>query len=158
MAGRAHAKLQCCPAFLGHVTQRRWLQLNAGSASVVPDAVRLRSGRSHHLRCNNNYTTCPKSLLARSRAACSQVAAAQTLEEIHGALVAACNNLESLGMFNRIEALISEEPLEEPDACSVSIDLEEKKFYAAKIGTHVQVSAERISSALCAYIRAAGIC
>ncbi|GFH22854.1 Bac_surface_Ag domain-containing protein, partial [Haematococcus lacustris] len=63
---------------------------------------------------------------------------ASTLEEIHLALEEAGSNLEKLRVFSRIELLVNEEPEDEPEVCSVLVDLEEKNWYRAHLATYVQ--------------------
>ncbi|KAF5832207.1 surface antigen-domain-containing protein [Dunaliella salina] len=67
-----------------------------------------------------------------------RVYAASTLEEIHAALEEAGRNLQQLGVFKRMDMLLNELPEDEPDACSLVLDLEEKNWYKVHAATYVQ--------------------
>lgn len=68
---------------------------------------------------------------------------ATTLEDIQDALEEAIQHLRELEVFDAIEAVIDEEPLDVPDACSIVLQLHENNWYRIHGGTYVQVSCTR---------------
>lgn len=68
----------------------------------------------------------------------ARVQDAQTLEEIYDALDVACKHLEALDVFNGIEAVITEEPQDDPSGCSIELNVREKKWYQIRASTYVQ--------------------
>eukprot|EP00798_Chlamydomonas_sp_ICE-L_P003901 gene3901-13971_t len=67
-----------------------------------------------------------------------RVLEAKTLDEIHLALEMAGKNLQQLNIFRRIDMIVTEEPKEHEEACTVVLDLEEKNWYKVNAGTYVQ--------------------
>ncbi|MEW5305444.1 MAG: hypothetical protein WDW38_010472 [Sanguina aurantia] len=63
---------------------------------------------------------------------------AKTLGEIHAALEQAGRNLQSLDIFRRVDILVHEEPQDDPEAVTVQLNLEEKKWYKINAATYFQ--------------------
>jgi len=63
---------------------------------------------------------------------------ANTLEEIHIALEETGRNLQQLGIFSRVDMLVSEDPEDDPEGCTVRVDLQEKNWYKVHAATYIQ--------------------
>ncbi|KXZ54472.1 hypothetical protein GPECTOR_4g537 [Gonium pectorale] len=63
---------------------------------------------------------------------------AHTLAEVHAELEAAAARLKQLGVFSSVNMLAHEEPLDDPSACSVEVELEESNWYRVRAATYVQ--------------------
>mmetsp|Transcript_32609 Transcript_32609/g.72023 ORF Transcript_32609/g.72023 Transcript_32609/m.72023 type:complete len:528 (-) Transcript_32609:921-2504(-) len=63
---------------------------------------------------------------------------ANTLGEIHAALEEAGRNLSQLQVFRKVHMIVSEEPEDNDEACTVHVDMEEKNWYKAHAATYLQ--------------------
>mmetsp|Transcript_14035 Transcript_14035/g.24605 ORF Transcript_14035/g.24605 Transcript_14035/m.24605 type:complete len:501 (+) Transcript_14035:55-1557(+) len=63
---------------------------------------------------------------------------AKTLSEIHEAIEKTGRNLSHLDVFRNIDFLVYEEPVNEPESCTVEMRLEEKNWYKIHAATYVQ--------------------
>ncbi|GFR49021.1 hypothetical protein Agub_g11042 [Astrephomene gubernaculifera] len=63
---------------------------------------------------------------------------AETLAEVHQELDAAGRRLKQLGVFDEVNMLVHEEPLNDPTACTVDLRLEELNWFKLRAATYVQ--------------------
>ncbi|PNH06935.1 Sorting and assembly machinery component 50 A [Tetrabaena socialis] len=63
---------------------------------------------------------------------------AETLADVHHELDAAGRRLKQLGVFSDVNFLAHEEPLDDPSACTVDLQLEELNWFKLRAATYVQ--------------------